>query len=306
MSSLQYLLGALQEASQNPLEILPLVLSPFAGDPILNVLAVTTGVIVAVYVLGLSTGNHSFVDKVWSIVPVLYAWQFALGELACQSGGGYPRAAVAACIITVWGIRLSYNFYRKGGYAWDGEDYRWEVLRQSMSPARYHLFHIFFIAIAQNLLLTAITLPLSVVWHTTCRAQTAVRFNGFDALAIIGCVFCLIIEAVADQEQFDFHVRKHGGRLHASEKKRGFLAEGLFACSRHPNFFAEQSFWVFVGLFASASTGRWVGWWWVGVAGLIALFHGSTNFTEEISEGKYPAYPAYKRSVNRLVPKLSF
>ncbi len=187
-------------------------------------------------------------------------------------------------------------------FQWDGEDYRWEVLRNSMSPALYHVFHFLFIAIAQNLLLTAITLPLAVSWHTTCVAKKAVPFNGYDALAITACVFCLIVEAVADQEQFDFHQRKHAGRLHASEKKLGFLADGLFGFSRHPNFFAEQSFWVGVCFFASASTGQWAGWWCVGVAGLIALFHGSTNFTEEISSRKYPGYQAYKASVSRLVP----
>ena len=280
-------------------------------DPILNVMAVTAMVIVGVYVLGVSTGNHSFVDKCWSIVPVYYAWQFGLAELSYQGTSGrghadwgYPRSAVAASLITVWGMRLTYNFYRKGGYRWSGEDYRWEVLRQSMHPALYQLFHIVFIAIVQNVLLTAITLPLAVSWHSTCVAGKKVPFNGVDALAIIASVFCLIIEAVADQEQFDFHARKHAGRLHASEKKLGFLADGLFAYSRHPNFFAEQGFWVSICLFATASTGgqQWVGWWCAGAVGLIALFHGSTNFTEKITGGKYPLYAQYQKKVNRLVP----
>mmetsp|Transcript_12369 Transcript_12369/g.35259 ORF Transcript_12369/g.35259 Transcript_12369/m.35259 type:complete len:309 (-) Transcript_12369:108-1034(-) len=305
-ASLQYLLGVSRLVYSSPGLLSPAQLTFTDDNPLLNVITVTTTVIAAVYVLGLSTGNHSFVDKCWSIVPVYYAWQFGLAELSCASPAGFPRAAVAACIITVWGLRLSYNFYRKGGYKWDGEDYRWEVLRNSMSPALYHVFHFFFIAIAQNLLLTAITLPLAVSWHTTCVAKKAVPFNGYDALAIIACIFCLLIEAVADQEQFDFHQRKHAGRLHASEKKLGFLADGLFAFSRHPNFFAEQCFWVGVCFFASASTGQWAGWWCVGVAGLIALFHGSTNFTEEISSGKYPGYAGYKKSVNRLVPRIEF
>ena len=31
-----------------------------------------------------------------------------------------------ASIKTVWGLRLTYNFYRKGGYKKDVEDYRWK------------------------------------------------------------------------------------------------------------------------------------------------------------------------------------
>jgi steroid 5-alpha reductase family enzyme len=38
-----------------------------------------------------------------------------------------------AFLVTLWGLRLSYNFYRKGGYniiPWKGEeDYRWKIFR---------------------------------------------------------------------------------------------------------------------------------------------------------------------------------
>lgn len=116
-ASLQYLLGVSRLVFySNPGLLSPAQLTFTDDNPLLNVITVTTTVIAAVYVLGLSTGNHSFVDKCWSIVPVYYAWQFGLAELSCASPAGFPRAAVAACIITVWGLRLSYNFYRKGGY----------------------------------------------------------------------------------------------------------------------------------------------------------------------------------------------
>jgi steroid 5-alpha reductase family enzyme len=299
--SLSYFVEAMRAATSNVS-----LLSPTQENPLLNTAAVTLIATVSVYVLGMFTGNHSFVDKSWSILPVYYCWQFGLAELSCLGGrsSAYPRATVAACIVTVWGIRLTYNFYRKGGYSWSGEDYRWEVLRARMSPLLYHVFHVVFIAILQNILLTAITLPLAVSWHTTCVVKTPQGFNEYDAVAIIACIFCLIVEAVADQEQFDFHARKHANRLHASEKKLGFLTDGLFAYSRHPNFFAEQSFWVCFCLFASASTGELMGWWVVGSMALIALFHGSTAFTEDITGSKYPQYAAYRKKVNRLVPRL--
>jgi steroid 5-alpha reductase family enzyme len=62
-----YFLDVLSAAAHDPTKLLAAISS---DNPILNVLTVTTTVIVAVYVLGLSTGNHSFVDKAWSIVPV--------------------------------------------------------------------------------------------------------------------------------------------------------------------------------------------------------------------------------------------
>jgi steroid 5-alpha reductase family enzyme len=47
------------------------------------------------------------------------------------------------------------------------------------------------------------------------------------------------------------------------------------------------------------------GWWNVTLVGPVLLtlqFHGSTNFTEEITAGKYPAYATYQQRVSRLMP----
>jgi steroid 5-alpha reductase family enzyme len=75
------------------------------------------------------TGNHSQVDKLWSIMPIGYTWYFS------YASGWCPRVALMAICATIWGIRLTYNFSRRGAYRlkfWVGEeDYRWEVLRQS-------------------------------------------------------------------------------------------------------------------------------------------------------------------------------
>ena len=59
-------------------------------------------------------------DQIWSISPVVYAWYF------CHIADYHPRLIVLALLISVWGARLTYNFYRKGGYNGE-EDYRWPV-----------------------------------------------------------------------------------------------------------------------------------------------------------------------------------
>ena len=49
--------------------------------------------------------------------------------------GFAPRQTLAASLVTVWGIRLTFNFARKGGYSWkfwEGEeDYRWAIVRKN-------------------------------------------------------------------------------------------------------------------------------------------------------------------------------
>ena len=39
-----------------------------------------------------------------------------------------PRLLLIAALVTIWGARLTFNFWRKGGYSWTNEDYRrvWE------------------------------------------------------------------------------------------------------------------------------------------------------------------------------------
>ncbi len=76
--------------------------------------------------------------------------------------------------------------------------------------------------------------------------------------------------------------------------RRGFLTRGLFAYSRHPNFFAEQGMWWAFYLFAVAARGgaperdAWLQPVLAGPVLLSLLFQGSTPFTEEITARTYP------------------
>ena len=54
---------------------------------------------------------------------VVYAWHmFLSAETANMTNN--PRLCVMVILISAWGIRLTYNFYIKGGFS-GGEDYRW-------------------------------------------------------------------------------------------------------------------------------------------------------------------------------------
>ena len=69
-----------------------------------------------------ATGGFSWVDRIWSVVPVVYVWVFAT-----RSDG--PRAILVAVLVTAWGARLTCNFARRVGYAPGGEDYRRGIIR---------------------------------------------------------------------------------------------------------------------------------------------------------------------------------
>ena len=242
------------------------------------------------WALSIPTKDTSWVDRIWSIVPIVYAWVFA-------SGAGFAdmRLNVIAALITLWGARLTFNFARKGGYAPGGEDYRWEILRARMKPWQYQVFNIFFIVIAQNIILFLITLPMNEL------LANPAPFSGVDAALALLFLALLTLETVADQQQWNFHQFKKAERAAGREVRPGFLTTGLFSISRHPNFFAEQAQWWVVYLFVFANHG-FGGWSWLGAFILTGLFIGSTRFTEEITLSKYPDYAQYQKRVSMLVP----
>ena len=249
------------------------------------------------------TRNYSQVDKLWSIVPPVFAWYFAMVS------GWMLRLVLMAVLVTAWSARLTFNFWRRGGYAWPPwtgvEDYRWAVLRANpllTGPWRWRLFNLGFVSLYQVLLLLLITLP------SVAAADTVQPLNWLDAVAAILFLGFLLLETVADQQQYDFQTEKHRRRARGEpldvEMARGFRTTGLFGLVRHPNFAAEQAIWCSFYLFSVAATGHWINWSGLGAVLLVLLFQGSTSFTEKISLAKYPEYAEYRRRVPRFIPRL--
>lgn len=250
------------------------------------------------------TGNYSQVDKLWSLIPMIYMWYFA------YSSGWSPRIVLMTICIAIWGIRLTYNFARKGGYQlrfWAGEeDYRWEVLRQNTifkgHPLRWKLFSLFFIALYQNFLLWAITLPALV-------ASAGVRGIGIiDYVFSVILIGLIVIETIADQQQWNYQTekyrRKNAGEKPDGEYAVGFIRTGLFAHSRHPNYACEKLIWVVLYLFSISATGSYINWSMIGCLLLLILFQGSADFSEKISASKYPAYADYIKRVPMFLNRL--
>jgi steroid 5-alpha reductase family enzyme len=250
------------------------------------------------------TRNYSQVDKLWSIMPPVYAWYFA------WAGQWDTRLVLMAVLVSIWGLRLSYNFWRRGGYQWpiwEGEeDYRWSVLREMpllKGRLRWGIFNFFFISFYQQGLILLFTLPAVMAWHG--QGQPLTWLDYLAAALFLGLV---VMETVADQQQYNFQTEKYRrlatGEALTEEQKKGFCSTGLWSKMRHPNYAAEQGIWLAFYLFSVAATGRWLNGSLVGAVLLLVLFQGSSDFSEKISAGKYVAYAAYQKRVGRFLPKL--
>lgn len=263
------------------------------------------------FVVGEMANNNSQMDKLWSILPIVYTW-----VVAARSGWD-PRLIVYAAIATIWGVRLTINFARKGAYSikfWTGEeDYRWAILRKK-SPLNkrpvWALFDLFFICIYQNFIVLAMTIP------TVAIMDSHAAFNGFDYLAITLALLFLLIEIVADEQQWKFQetkkkLLKEGKKLEElpAPYNLGFNTVGLWSMFRHPNYLGEQGIWISLYVFtvaAGVTTYGVFNWSLFGPLLLILLFMGSSMFGENISSSKYPHYKDYIKQVMKYLPLKTF
>ena len=260
------------------------------------------------FTVGELTQNNSQMDKLWSILPVVYTWIIA------AHGGFALRLVVMALLVTLWGARLTFNFARKGAYRlkfWEGkEDYRWSVLRakKEFRPRwKWVVFNLFFISIYQNALVLMTTFPALVLMNTD------VPFNWIDGVAAMLMLGFIVYETVADEQQWAFQTRKWalinaGNRLEdlPAPYNKGFNTVGLWRVSRHPNYFAEQAIWCCLYLFSVAAGIGLFNWSIIGALLLIVLFLGSSEFAEDISSGKYPEYARYRKEVSKFFPGKPF
>ncbi len=249
------------------------------------------GVCAATWLLSVLTREYSWVDRIWSIVPVAY-----LAVFAGYAGFRDARLDTMLVLVALWGARLTFNFARKGGYGPGGEDYRWAVLRERLPGWRFQVFNLFFITIYQNAILLLICLPaLTALDHRT-------PFGAADAVTAAVFLALLVGETVADQQQWDFQQWKRTELAAGREPAYRFRTTGLFRFSRHPNFFFEQAQWWVLFAFGAIAARSVLQWTVLGAVLLTLLFVGSTRFTERISRSRYPEYADYQASTSAVIP----
>lgn len=312
----------------------------FANDAMAVGVAILVVIITYSFVWSIVGNNASKVDQIWSITPVIFCWHFYVHSTYQPQNmipASNPRLLLLCLLVTCWGVRLTYNFWRRGGYGnffSHEEDYRWPILRKQMSPVTFFFFNLTFIATYQNVLLFLLTVPAYVVMQSPVRNSLGIE----DAVLAVAFVTLLLWETEADQQQWEFHKLKFQRKREASENlpdslekifdkttcgmsnrslhrdlQDGFLQSGLFYYCRHPAYFAEQSLWVVVYLFSLPSiTGIrhafnnckpfFVNWSMIGCVLLIMLFQGSMAFSESITGGKYQGYKQYQARTSKCFP----
>ena len=235
---------------------------------------------IALFILALLKKDNSIVDIGWGLGFVLvWAVTFLLEP------GTSVRQAVAGILVGAWALRLSSHiFIRHRGR---GEDFRYAAWRKSWG--RYFVVRSFFqVFMLQGTLMILVAWPVILINHAAGPEFGALDYAGLAVwLAGFG------IEAAADRQLRQF-------KRNPSNKGR-IMTRGLWAASRHPNYFGEAlMWWGIFGLALSVPTG------WTAVIGpaTITLLLRCVSGVP-LLEKKYKGnedFEAYARRTNAFIP----
>lgn len=237
-------------------------------------------------VFGFSVGldNSSMYDPYWSVAPAVIApwWLARLGGFV---GPTAVRQAVVLAVVLAWAVRLTWNWMRRWGGLQD-EDWRYADYRRlgplywPVSFAGFHLMPTVLVFVGCLSLLPALS-PVS-------RA-----LNILDLAALVVAGGAVLVETAADRQLWAFLAVRRRGQI---------LETGLWAFSRHPNYFGEVSFWWGLWLFGLA--GDPTKWWTIaGPLGITALFLGiSVPMMDRRMLARHPSYAAHMRRRSAFLP----
>jgi steroid 5-alpha reductase family enzyme len=229
--------------------------------------------------------NSSFYDAYWSVIPPLL-----LGYWWSQAGPDVDqlRCVLVAIVVLLWAVRLTGNWV----YAFPGlhhEDWRYPMFRERGGRLEI-LVDLFAIHLIPTL---QVFLGMVPVYVAITRPGAGLTWLALVAF-VIG-VAAVALELVADVQMHRFARTRRPGEA---------MDRGLWAWSRHPNYFGEFSCWLALGLFGVAAAPADAWWLLAGAALMLALFLGaSIPMMEERSLARRPDYQQVIDRVSKFVPR---
>lgn len=205
--------------------------------------------------------------------------------IACLFSGPLDaRSALVALMVVIWALRLGSFLFRR--ISADGKDARFDKIK--VNPLR------FFLTWTLQGTWVALTAASALVIITT---ETRLPIDIFAIIGLTMWVAGFAIEIIADNQKSQFRAdRKNAGR---------FITTGLWAWSRHPNYFGEILLWTGITV---ASLPLLVGWQWVTIISPIFVIFLLTKVSgipmlAKAGQKKWGDEPEYKDYIQRT-PKL--
>jgi steroid 5-alpha reductase family enzyme len=244
-------------------------------------LAIALGMMTALWPLSVWLKDVSIIDIAWG--PA-----FAIVALACAalSNTMTARGWIVLGLVWIWALRLGVHVYRRWRVL-GHEDYRYTEIRRGRG-SNFPLTSLFWVFWLQAILLWVISWPLQAVF-TYARP-----ISWLDGAAIVLASSGVVIEAVADAQLTRFRAdpRNHGK----------VLDKGIWAWSRHPNYFGDFTLWWGFFAFGIASGGPW--WALLGpvVMSALLIHYSGGRLMEDTIVQRRSDYGDYARRTSFFIP----
>ena len=243
----------------------------------LKLLLADVAATVVTFIFSLIFKNASVYDPYWSVQPIVIILAFMIGQRVTL------LKLLLVFAILFWGIRLTANW----AYTFKSlahEDWRYRMLSEKTGKA-YPIVN--FVGIHM--------VPTLVVYLTSLPAVALVQ-SGSDGnlLSYVG----LLISIGAATMQGFADIQMHRFRKTA---KGGFIRDGLWKNSRHPNYLGEILMWWGVALSVVCATPSA----WFLVAGAVAntlLFFLVSIPMADGRQSRKEGFAEYKKQTRMLLP----
>ncbi|MFC1814873.1 DUF1295 domain-containing protein [Thermodesulfobacteriota bacterium] len=248
------------------------------GFNLLAILVLMTGL----WLLSLLLRNASIADIFWGLGFVMVSW------LTFFRAEGYEGRKLLICLlVTAWGLRLSIHIaWRNYG---QGEDRRYKAWRAEHGK---HFWWVSYFTVfgIQGILLWLI----SLVTQAGQLSPAPGRIIWLDLLGLLIWLIGYFFEVVGDWQL---------SRFRSDPQNRGRVMQvGLWAYSRHPNYFGETLLWW--GLFLitlSTPMSLWTIISPLTITFLLLKVSGVTLLEKTIVDTR-PKYREYIKHTNAFIP----
>lgn len=234
------------------------------------------------FVVSLIKKRNDVADVAWGLGFVLLAWtSFFL------SGDSGMRGLLVNILVSIWGLRLAWHIHtRNKGKA---EDYRYLAWRKEWGKWFYPRSYLQ-VYLLQGMFLFLIVMPVLLI-----NKQAGAGLGLLDFIGVAVWLLGFFFELVGDAQLARF--------IKNPTNKGKLMQDGLWAYTRHPNYFGEVTQWWGLWLVAlSMPSGVFAIIGPLTITFLILKVSGIPMLEKKMEEN--PEFADYKRQVSVLIPML--
>lgn len=232
------------------------------------------------YIISLMMRRNDVADVAWGLGFVLVAWiSFILSD------NWSARGMIIVALVSMWGLRLAWHIHARN--TGKTEDYRYLAWRKEWGRWFYVRSYIQ-VYLLQGALVFFIAMPVFLI-----HANAGPDLGVLDVIGMLVWVIGFFFETLGDAQLARF-IRNpaHAGQL---------MQSGLWAYTRHPNYFGEVTQWWGVWLIALAVPGGWMGIIGPMIITILILKVSGIPMLEKKME-THPTFAEYKRKTSVFIP----